>query len=400
MCKPSCFTPLRSTDTYFFRNHTQILAESNLNRPTPRFRAICQLPFRPSALSTVVRCRVPTSEHEIPCHDRNACASACCLAHSFEINASYNMLQLRSCTFLCRREGRWRHESINFVIERGQHTLHSRRRGLAQVERLRNGYRWLSSALILCCDRNSCASASTLVRNKFLIQLTDATAHLFGEGMYVGGREATLLSSREVKTHPASQETGVIPGRAPAWWLSVLVSTVQCTHSFLWLKCLRFSQHTFKISAWYNLLLPVHNNLSMRVTWEEGSNTVVIERGQHTRHSRRRALAQSERPLDGYRCSYLLSNALIHCCYRDACTQSGELVVVVVELGDDGLMAQKCFDWGRPVKWQKSTRTAPKEVGVGSGRASAWGLSVVGAVGGATPRGIRSWNIGESRLGV
>ena len=116
-------------------------AESNLNSPTSRVRAIRQLPFRPSALSTVVRRRVSTSEHEIPSCDRNACASGCCAAHSFEISACYNLLLLRTYTFICRTEGRWRERSNNVVIERGQHTPHSGRRGLAQAERLRDGGR-------------------------------------------------------------------------------------------------------------------------------------------------------------------------------------------------------------------------------------------------------------------
>ena len=42
----------------------QVGAESYLNSPTPRVRAIRQLPFRASALSTVVRRRVSTSEYE------------------------------------------------------------------------------------------------------------------------------------------------------------------------------------------------------------------------------------------------------------------------------------------------------------------------------------------------
>ena len=66
--------------------------------------------------------------------------------------------------------------------------------------------------------------------------------------------------------------------------------------------------------------------------WRGGSNIVVIERGQHTRHPTTRGLAQVERLRDGYRCSFLLSSALIHCCYRNACTQSSALVVVVIEL--------------------------------------------------------------------
>ena len=138
----------------------QIGTESNLNSPTPRVRAICQLQFRPSALWTVVRRRVSTSEHEIPCCDRNACASAGCPAHSFEI------LLLRTYTFICRREGRWREGSNIVVIERGQHTPLSRTRGLAQAKRLRDGYRCsflLSSALIHCCYRNACTQSSALV---------------------------------------------------------------------------------------------------------------------------------------------------------------------------------------------------------------------------------------------
>ena len=63
--------------------------------------------------------------------------------------------------------------------------------------------------------------------------------------------------------------------------------------------------------------------------WREGSNIVVIERGQHTRHSRTRGWAQAERLRDGYRCSFLLSSALIRCCYRNTCTQSSALVVVI-----------------------------------------------------------------------
>ena len=80
-------------------------AESNLNSSTPRVYAIRHLPFRPSALATVVLRRVSTSEDEIPCCDRHAYASACCPAHSFKINACYNLLLLRTYTFTCRREG-------------------------------------------------------------------------------------------------------------------------------------------------------------------------------------------------------------------------------------------------------------------------------------------------------
>ena len=41
----------------------QIGADSNLNSPTNFVRTLGQLPFRASALSTVVRRRVSTSEH-------------------------------------------------------------------------------------------------------------------------------------------------------------------------------------------------------------------------------------------------------------------------------------------------------------------------------------------------
>ena len=114
---------------------------------------------------------------------------------------------LRTYTFICRREGRWREGSNNVVIERGQHTRHSRRRGLAQAERLRGSYRYLfllSSVLIHCCDRNACAS--------------------------------TLCAA-----------------------------------------------HSFERNACYNVHICRREG-----RWREGSNIVVIERGQHTRHSRTR----------------------------------------------------------------------------------------------------------------
>ena len=52
------------TRTSMHRQDMQIGAESNRNSPTPRVRAIRQLSFRASALSTVVRRRVSTSEHD------------------------------------------------------------------------------------------------------------------------------------------------------------------------------------------------------------------------------------------------------------------------------------------------------------------------------------------------
>ena len=55
---------LRTSDTCCFRHDMQIGAESNLNSPKPRVCAIHQLPFRASALSTVVRRRVSKTEHE------------------------------------------------------------------------------------------------------------------------------------------------------------------------------------------------------------------------------------------------------------------------------------------------------------------------------------------------
>ena len=51
---------------------------------------------------------------------------------------------------------------------------------------------------------------------------------------------------------------------------------------------------------------------------------------------------------------------------------------------------QKCFDWGRPVKCEKSTHTTPQEVGFGPGRVSAWWLPVLFAVGGSTARDQKS----------
>ena len=45
----------------------------------------------------------------------------------------------------------------------------------------------------------------------------------------------------------------------------------------------------------------------LSVTWREGSDSVVvIERGQHTRHSRRWGLVQAERVRDGYRHSIIV----------------------------------------------------------------------------------------------
>ena len=94
----------------------QIGAESNLNSPTPRVRTIRQLPFRPSALSTVVRRRVFTSGHEIPSCDRNACASTCCPAHSFEIRlATIYCCYVRTHLFAEKRDVGGR-EANNVVI--------------------------------------------------------------------------------------------------------------------------------------------------------------------------------------------------------------------------------------------------------------------------------------------
>ena len=140
-------------------------AESNLNSSTPRVRAIRHLPFRPSALASVILRRVSTREHETPCCERHAYASACCPAHSFKINACYNLLLLRTYTFICRREGCRREGSNILVIERDQHTRHSKTRSMAQAERLRDGYRCsflLSSALIHCCYRKACTQSSAL----------------------------------------------------------------------------------------------------------------------------------------------------------------------------------------------------------------------------------------------
>ena len=60
--KPSCSTLLRSTHTCSFRYDMQIGAESTVNRPTPRVRAIRQLSVQPSALSMMVCC-MSTIDH-------------------------------------------------------------------------------------------------------------------------------------------------------------------------------------------------------------------------------------------------------------------------------------------------------------------------------------------------
>ena len=53
---------------------------------------------------------------------------------------------------------------------------------------------------------------------------------------------------------------------------------------------------------------------------------------------------------------------------------------------DDLMMAPKMLQLRYSSKCEKSTHTAPQEFGFGSGRASASGLSVLGAVGGTTGR--------------
>ena len=136
----------------------------------------------------------------------------------------------------------------------------------------------------------------------------------------------------------------------------------------------------------------------------EGSNIVVIERGQHTRHSRGWSLDQAEGLGDGYRHSFIvviemraLSPAHSLLLWSNCVLQRASKLPLCA-------MAwwwhQKCFDWGRPVKCEKSTHTAPQEVGFPSGRASAWVLSVPGAVGATTARDqkLKIWR--ESRLGV
>ena len=70
----------------------------------------------------------------------------------------------------------------------------------------------------------------------------------------------------------------------------------------------------------------------------------MIERGQHTRHSRRRGLAQAERLRDGYRYSFLLS-APIHC--RDRTDRIACYNVLLLDFFMcDGFMMvpKKCFD--------------------------------------------------------
>ena len=51
------------TRTSMHRRDMRMGVESNLNSPTPRVRAIRQLLFRATALSTVVRRRVSKSEY-------------------------------------------------------------------------------------------------------------------------------------------------------------------------------------------------------------------------------------------------------------------------------------------------------------------------------------------------
>ena len=138
--------------------------ERNLNSPTPRIRAKRQLQFRASALSTVVRRRESTSEHEsfplaqpgraparwlpvlvltVQCtysllpkclhavqhtrrSDRVACYSVLLLCTWYDGLMAPKMLRLKSSS----------------QMQESQHTRHRRRWGLAQAKRLREGYRY------------------------------------------------------------------------------------------------------------------------------------------------------------------------------------------------------------------------------------------------------------------
>ena len=62
----------------------------------------------------------------------------------------------------------------------------------------------------------------------------------------------------------------------------------------------------------------------------EASNIIVVERGQQTQPTRTCGLAQVESLCDVYG-SFLLSSDFIHC-YRNVCTQSSPLVLVVIKL--------------------------------------------------------------------
>ena len=156
-----------------------------------------------------------------------------------------------------------------------------------------------------------------------------------------------------------------------------------------------------------HVCVPLQTTASRHGTLE-GSNIVVIKRGQHTGHSRTRGLAQAERLRDDYRCSFLLASALIHSWYRKACTQSSALVVVVI-----AFRATVCccfFVW-----WLDGTKSASIEVVQSNAisqhtqRRRRSGLAQperlregyrYSVPSGGQPPGIRSWKIGESRLGV
>ena len=121
--------------------------------------------------------------------------------------------------------------------------------------------------------------SSTFLRKKCLTQPPAATCiHICRRGTLEGGKQ---LCDRE--RSPGIQGDGV--------WTrpSVYVMAIgDCSvHSFLVIEMPALQPaHLFETSAWYNLLPCTH--LSKR-DGREGSNVVVIDSGQHSRHSTRRA---------------------------------------------------------------------------------------------------------------
>ena len=164
--------------------------------------------------------------------------------------------------------------------------------------------------------------------------------------------------------------------------------------------------HSFERNACYNVHICRREG-----RWREGSNIVVIERGQHTRHSRTRGWPRPSVCVIAIGARfYCPVHSFIVVIEMRALSPAHSLLLwsncVLQRASKLPLCAmawwwhQKCFDWGRPVKCEKSTQAMPQEVGFPSGRASAWVLSVPGAVGATTARDqkLKIWR--ESRLGV
>ena len=103
----------------------------------------------------------------------------------------------------------------------------------------------------------------------------------------------------------------------------------------------------------------------------EGSNIVfVIERGEHTRQSRRWGLAQAEGLRDGYRHSFIvIKMRALSPAHSSLLWSNCVLQRAAASLCDDGLMMAPKENASIEVVQSnvRSQHTAPQEVGLGSG---------------------------------